>query len=261
LLRRLTRIIVNSNYTAGDVAKYIRANPDIGANIAISVVPLAHEFNGDATQLDFFERRELSFLTRLPYVLVVGTANARKNAWAAAYVWNAIRESLGPKTPRIIFVDRDIFLNEPFRNLMEATKNIYGLAEFVKAPTDTQLAFLYEHCLFTIYPSLYEGWGLPVGESIWMKKPVVAAKATSIPEVGGAFVDYFDPGDLQSLHDICLKLICDEEYRQSRVQNLAQKNLRRWTTVISETIDAIEGVDLKGDDAQKLTSKPAQLIH
>lgn len=241
LLGCSVRVVANSQNTANDVAGYINSAPGLETHAEIIAVPLAHEFTGDAARLDFLERRRLTYLTRLPYVLVIGTANARKNAWATAYVWNGIREQLGPKAPRIIFVDRDPFLNEPFRQFMDVTKNIYGLAEVVRAPTDDQLAFLYQHCMFTIYPSLYEGWGLPAGESIWMGKPVVAANATSIREVGGDFIDYFDPADLQSFHEKCLKLILDRKYRESRAQNLKNVNLRRWDVVISETIDAVEG--------------------
>jgi len=242
LLHHTIGVIANSQHTASDLRKYIETCPYISNDMQIIVVPLAHEFIGDVDKLSFYERRSLSFITRLPYVLVVGTANARKNAWATAYVWNMIRTTVGASAPRIIFVDHDVFLNEKFRSFMNVTGNIFGLAEIVRAPTDAQLAYLYKQCMFTIYPSLYEGWGLPVGESIWMEKMVISANTTSLPEVGGDFIDYFDHNDLGSFYNTCLKLVTDDAYRASRTANLKHKPLRRWATVISETIDAIEGI-------------------
>jgi glycosyltransferase involved in cell wall biosynthesis len=50
-------------------------------------------------------------------------------------------------------------------------------------------------CLLTIFPSLAEGWGLPVAESLAHGKFCVASNRTSIPEVGGDLIDYFDPAD------------------------------------------------------------------
>ncbi len=50
-------------------------------------------------------------------------------------------------------------------------------------------------CLLTVFPSLYEGWGLPIAESLAHGKFCLASNRTSIPEVGGDLIDYFDPSD------------------------------------------------------------------
>ena len=55
----------------------------------------------------------------------------------------------------------------------------------VDSPSDRELAYLYQRCLFAAYPSLYEGWGLPVGEAAWFGKYVISSNATSLPEVCG----------------------------------------------------------------------------
>ena len=58
-----------------------------------------------------------------------------------------------------------------------------------------ELRQAYRSCLFTVFPSLCEGWGLPVAESLVQGKFCVASNCTSIPEVGGDLIDYFDPTD------------------------------------------------------------------
>ena len=53
----------------------------------------------------------------------------------------------------------------------------------------------YADCSFTVFPSFFEGWGLPVTESLSMGRPCVASSTTSIPEAGGSLAHYFNPCD------------------------------------------------------------------
>lgn len=76
-------------------------------------------------------------------------------------------------------------------------------------PTDSELESLYRGCLFTLFPSLYEGWGLPVTESLALGKPCVASKSTSIPEAGGQLAIYFDPDNLEEAHHVIRAVIED----------------------------------------------------
>ena len=62
--------------------------------------------------------------------------------------------------------------------------------------TDADLKVLYEGCLFTLFPSFYEGWGLPVTESLAFGKPCIASNRSSIPEAGGKLARYIDPNNL-----------------------------------------------------------------
>ena len=64
--------------------------------------------------------------------------------------------------------------------------------------TDDDLVRLYSSAYFTVYPSLYEGWGLPVAESLAHGKLCLATTAASVPEVGGTLIDYIDPWDVDS---------------------------------------------------------------
>jgi glycosyltransferase involved in cell wall biosynthesis len=59
--------------------------------------------------------------------------------------------------------------------------------------SDEQLARLYADAEFTLYPSLYEGWGLPLAESLAHGKFALASSTSSLPEVGGTLVEYIDP--------------------------------------------------------------------
>src|SRR5262249_18632658 len=85
---------------------------------------------------------------------------------------------------------------------------------------DHQLDWLYRNCLFTVYPSFYEGWGLPVGESLWYGKCCVASNATSIPEIGGTLVDYHDPFDFEECYRLIRRSIVDIAYRTRREEEI-----------------------------------------
>ena len=58
---------------------------------------------------------------------------------------------------------------------------------------DKELAWLYENCLFSVYPAFYEGWGLPVAESLLRGVPVLTSNTSSIPEIAGDLLEYFSP--------------------------------------------------------------------
>ena len=64
--------------------------------------------------------------------------------------------------------------------------------------SDEELAWMYKNCAFSIYPSFYEGWGLPIAESAFYGAPCLASSTSSMPEVAGSAVDYFNPASTDS---------------------------------------------------------------
>ncbi len=131
-----------------------------------------------------------------PYVLMVGTIEARKNHHAMMRVWRRLLEDL-PRSavPDLVFAGKLGWLTT---DLLEQLRNAAwfgGKIRWVESPSEAQLANLYQHCEFSVFPSFYEGWGLPVTESLSHGKTVVASNQGAIPESGGEFCLYFDPDD------------------------------------------------------------------
>jgi hypothetical protein len=91
-----------------------------------------------------------------------------------------------------------------------------ALAQVIEAPSDAELAALYLGCLFTVYPSYYEGWGLPVGESVWFGKYCVAANSSALPEVCGDLIDYADPHDPADLAKKLRRALTEPGYVRSK---------------------------------------------
>jgi len=98
--------------------------------------------------------------------LMVGTLESRKNIWGLANVWKQIVDKLGLNAPRLIFAGQRGWLSDDFYDFLHGTGYVQGYIRTVGDATDLELKYLYENCQFTVYPSYYEGWGLPVGESI-----------------------------------------------------------------------------------------------
>ncbi len=154
-------------------------------------------------------------------------------------VWQQLDRELGVGTPLLVLAGTREQPQASLEGFLAATGNLYGLVHPIVQPTDGELASLYQNCLFTVYPSFYEGWGLPVGESLWFGKPAITSRSSSLPEVGGDLADYFDIADLTSLLSACRTMIIDPAYRAQRAARIQREKLRTWDQVARETIEAL----------------------
>jgi hypothetical protein len=112
--------------------------------------------------------------------------------------------------------------------------------------SDADLTSFYEHCEFTIYPSRYEGWGLPVSESLAFGKLPIVANNSSLPEAGGDLAIYFDSDDQASLVANVERYGLNEVARREREQLIAAQYAKApmravtWDHVASVLINEIE---------------------
>jgi glycosyltransferase involved in cell wall biosynthesis len=123
---------------------------------------------------------------------------------------------------------------EDLWSFLNATGHLDSKVRFIKSPNDSEIAFLYANCLFSICISYYEGWGSPIGESMWLGRPVLASRSSSIPEVGLDLIDYCDPTDDAEIESQLKRLIFDTEHREKRVAGLASAKLRTWAEVVGQ---------------------------
>jgi glycosyltransferase involved in cell wall biosynthesis len=130
------------------------------------------------------------------YVLFVSTIEARKNHLLMFRVWRRLLEEMEPtQVPTLVFAGRVGWMVADMMQQLVNANYLDGRIQLIENPSDADLAALYRGCLFTVFPSLYEGWGLPVTESLAMGKPCFASDRTSVPEAGGRLARYFDPED------------------------------------------------------------------
>lgn len=129
------------------------------------------------------------------FALFVSTVEPRKNHALALEVWQRAIDALGPsRVPQLVCVGRVGWLVDDLLQRLSDVAYLGGKVVLLKGVPDWQLAQLYSSCRFTFFPSHYEGWGLPVTESLAFGKLCLASNRGGIPEAGGAYCVYFDPG-------------------------------------------------------------------
>ncbi|MGI4747541.1 MAG: glycosyltransferase family 4 protein [Janthinobacterium lividum] len=143
----------------------------------------------------------LTVLEGRPYVLFVSTIEARKNHMLLFRAWRRLTEEMAPgQLPDLVFAGKVGWMVSDLMNQIENSSSLNGRLHVIEGLDDHELKAVYAGCLFTVFPSFYEGWGLPVSESLAMGKPCISSNATSLPEAGGTLARYFDPTDL---NDAC----------------------------------------------------------
>ena len=151
---------------------------------------------------------------RLPapgsYALIVSTIEARKNHLLLFRVWSRLLNEMPPeRVPTLVFAGRVGWLVADLMQQIANTGHLGGKLIIIESPSDTELAALYDGCLFTLLPSFFEGWGLPVTESLGFGKPCLIANRTSLPEAGGDLVRSFDPDNLHDAYAVIRNTIED----------------------------------------------------
>lgn len=228
--------ITNSEATKHDLDAWL-ANR--GVRVDTHVVRLAHQFSNyprasdssnSAAGSEKIHARIIN-AARTPYVLCVGTLESRKNIWLLANVWKSVLNNLGHATPRLIFAGKHGWLKEDFDDFIMGTGALRGYIRILERPNDAELAYLYSNCLFSIFVSVKEGWGLPIGESLWFGRPVICSNVSSMPEVGGPLAEYVDPYSPASIEEAVIKLTLDADYRKKRCREIQESDLRSWSDV------------------------------
>ncbi|MCQ8277942.1 glycosyltransferase family 4 protein [Acetobacteraceae bacterium KSS8] len=146
------------------------------------------------------------------YVLFVSTIEARKNHALMFQVWRRLAEIMPPeRLPTLVFAGRIGWLVSDLMTQIANTSYCDGKLAIIEDPSDAVLMRLYEGCLFTVLPSLFEGWGLPVTESLSFGKPCVTSDTTSLPEAGAGLTRMLDPYDLNDATRVIHEILSDRE--------------------------------------------------
>ncbi len=178
------------------------------------------------------------------YVLFVSTIEPRKNHALLFRVWRELLATM-PRgsVPTLVFAGRVGWMSGDLLQQLTNADWLDGAIRHVEQPTDAELAALYEGALFTVFPSLYEGWGLPVTESLAHGKPCLVARTTSLPEAGGALARYFDPDNLHEAVDAVRALIGDRAgLAQWEAEIRARFRPTPWRATATALLDAMEKI-------------------
>jgi glycosyltransferase involved in cell wall biosynthesis len=251
ILRRVcaasSLIITNSMNSRSDISAWMHTSNL--SDIPIAVTPLPHEFfqqpNYQANiwgrlSKRWMEKRErqsdVEFKSRVsgePFVLMVGTIELRKSVPDLLQAWKKLQLKERKILPWLVLVGKWAQgadeIKELIRELDENEKKVLVLNHV----TDEMLGELYSGCLFSVYVSQYEGWGLPIGESLWFGKRVLASNTSAMPEAGEDLVLYVDPNDHQGMVEGLQKMINDPDLTELKA---IDKNRLRTISQFGDSI-------------------------
>ena len=229
--RAATRIIAVSESTKRDLMELEDIAPDrirvVHHGVDMSLRPVE-----DASRL-----REARQRYGLPdsYVLYVGTLQPRKNLKRLIQAHRRLREA-DSGAPSLVLAGQAGWLADPI--LREARQGVS--ADTVILPGYVQrvdLAPLLSAAMAFVYPSLYEGFGMPVLEAMACGAPVLTSNVSSLPEVVGDAALLVDPHDVDSIHDGLARLTTDAALRaRLRQSGLARVRAFSWDRAARETL-------------------------
>ena len=199
-----------SRASAEDVTLYARKN-GIALPGPVRPIPIGTGF-GDASSRAAAPVENAMLPEPGTYALFVSTIEARKNHILLFRVWRRLLDEMDPAdVPVLVFAGRVGWLTADLMQQLDNADYLDGKIMLIRDPTDAELHALYAGCAFTVFPSLFEGWGLPVTESLALGKPCVISNCTSLPEAGGTLARYFDPDDANDASAAIRAVIEDPE--------------------------------------------------
>jgi glycosyltransferase involved in cell wall biosynthesis len=144
------------------------------------------------------------------YVLYAASLDAGKNHALLLRLWRRLLDDLPPgRVPDLIFAGHVGSLVGDLLQQLENASWLEGKIRLLHEPSDTDLTCLYDGCRFTLFPSLGEGNGLAVSESLAMGRPCVCSDRIVLPEAQRHLVCSFDPENAEAAYQIIRNLIDD----------------------------------------------------
>jgi glycosyltransferase involved in cell wall biosynthesis len=233
--------LVNSQATRRDLIKVAET---LGHRLDVSdvaVIPLDADFRKSAATELPPRALDRWRLEAGRFVLFVSTIESRKGHLLAFNAWAELIARHGADAvPQLVCVGNRGWLNDQIYERLASDPVLAAKVTMLSRLSDEELALLYRSCLFTLYPSLYEGWGLPVTESLCYGKVPLVSDAASLPEAGGAFAVYVPAGSVPALTDAAERLIFDADHRAAAEASIAAGfRPRAWTDMAAQITDEL----------------------
>jgi hypothetical protein len=173
------------------------------------------------------------------YVLSVGT-NVRKNHQLLYQLWRRFAEEGRDRVPRLVLVGWHGWLTDDLLIQIRTDPKVRDSIIVLNSVDDAELSWLYGHAKFTLYPSFYEGWGLPIVESLQHGKPCLASNTSSMPEASQGLATHLDPLDFMTWRREILRRFEDPSVLVSETEWIrARFRPRSWQDFSNDFADRV----------------------
>ncbi|MBN3881129.1 MULTISPECIES: glycosyltransferase family 4 protein [unclassified Nostoc] len=231
-------VLTISESSKKDIIEYLQLDPE-----KVYVTPLASRYypNYLSEEVAQILEKQANYDFSKPYLLFVSTIEPRKNINNIITAFNYLKEKYKIEH-QLILIGRKGWNYEPIFAAIENSpwaNQIHHLNYL----SNELVALFYSKADVFVYPSHYEGFGLPVLEAMTLGAPVVTSNTSSIPEVSGDAAILIDPSDPVQLAEAILKVISDSQLRQELInKGKARAKLFSWERTAKETLNAYRTV-------------------
>lgn len=232
VLDHADKIIVNSHSCKSDLKDYCLKRGTSAPEI--DVIHLSHKLPEDLKQTQLSPNHEFPLRVRKlkneKYVFCVGSIESRKNHVNLVLTWIKFFNSPEYANQKLVIAGKWLWDTEELAKQLTYSGHVCGSVIVMHDASDAEIAELYRNCRFTAYPSHYEGWGLPLGESLASGKPCLHFDTSSLKEAGYGMTIAVDYPDYKKYYEEFSKLMCDDDYYHEKLHNieLNKYKLRSW---------------------------------
>ena len=228
-LKMAKQIIVPSEFTKNDILENF-----CSPRAEITVIPLGYTFKEKLLNTQVNSNSILDkYKIEKPFFLYVGRLEKKKNVLGLIRAYQELKKSKQKlEIPNLVLAGKPGYGYRDIKNQISKIKNIKEIGYI--APED--LPALYSSSLALVFPSFYEGFGLPLLEAMANNCPVLASNAGSLPEIGGEAVLYFNPYDIEDIKNVMMRIIKNKELRQDLIKMAGQRvKLFSWEKCAQST--------------------------
>ncbi|MFH1710015.1 MAG: glycosyltransferase family 1 protein, partial [bacterium] len=225
------RIIADSEFTKKDIIERYKVDEK-----KIEVIYLAPDesFKKIADQ-SLLEKTRLKYGIRKDYLIHVGAIHARRNIKRLLEAFQKIKGK--NFNLQLVLVGGLNVKASDFHSLIHVL-NLQSEVLHLTYVTEEDLVCLYNDAKALIYPSLYEGFGLPLVEAMACGTPVVAANATCIPEIVGEAALLFDPYSIEDIATKIMKILNNQQLREElSIKGIQRAQCYSWKKAAQRTIN------------------------
>jgi glycosyltransferase involved in cell wall biosynthesis len=229
-----------SDFSKSEIVKYTNCSPD-KIIVAKCAIDKEHFKKLDDATLSEEAANFLEKLKKSTYILFIGNIKPHKNLARALKGF----ESVASKYPDLKFLlvgkkDNFITSDKEIFNLVEQDNSLKNKVEFTGAVSDLYISLLYKNAEAFLFPSLYEGFGLPPLEAMFYGCPVIASKEGSLPEICGDAAYYCDAYDFNDIGEAIAAVLSNNDVRNQLISNGFKKvNEYDWSLFNKTIIDGL----------------------
>jgi glycosyltransferase involved in cell wall biosynthesis len=205
------KIIAISENTKNDIIKFYNIDPEKIEVIYQACNPLFYAPDNNNEDEIVIKKHMLPG----DYVLYVGSITERKNLATIIRAYEYLPQDL--KIPLVIVGNGGHYKNTILK-LIESKKRGLSVKWIENLTNAVELKVLFRYARIFIYPSLYEGFGIPVIEALLCRTPVITSNVSSLPEAGGPGSFYIDPTDAEQMAAGIVRILTDTKYEEKIVE-------------------------------------------